>query len=1203
MRKKLLSLLALTFGLASSTWAEDVTISTPAQLTAFATRVNNGETGLNAKLTGPIDLSEVLSETVKWTPIGNSSNKYTGTFDGGGFTISGFSLTTTGKFSGFFGWADGATIKDFTIEGSINSTHEQVGGVVGRADKATISNVHSKVNITCTAYRQGGILGAQQSTGTVNIDRCTYSGTFDAQTTSGGNRGGFVGVTYNGSGAYVNITNCLFKGEVKDVTGDFGGFVGYSRGCNLTIKNCLSFGTYTNTTTPGQFIGTLNTTSRQKYEGVNYYITGNTKGAGSATEAGTLPVEVTVAQLESGEICYKLNGSTNGGTNWYQTIGTDNNPIPFSTSQRVYKKSESAYASFDVIDDKIQIGSATDLIDFAGVINTGDYTLNATLTADIPLTDWPTSIGNWSGKVACYKGHFNGGGFTIGSADFSYSTTGNYHGIFGVLSSGAIVENFTVRGTINSSHDAIGVIGFTRDTSVSIRNIHSYINITNSGTDKKAGGIVGNGNNGTTNIDRCTFSGFIRTSAKCHCGGIVGYVNNDNRAIINITNCLFDGEVTGTTGANDGSGAGGIIGYVGANPNSVVIRNCLSKGTVSGDISGQFYGAVKNAANSIMKSYYQGSAINGTADDTVTPVTLEATPVTDGQLASGEICYALNGDQSDIAFYQTIGSDANPTLDSTRERVYVSGYVCPNGIPQGDVTYSNTDETTERPHNYVNGSCSYCGELITDSNNNFLIGEETHLIWFANYVNSGHPSSNAKLTDDITLTDTWTTPIGNSTSAYTGTFDGQGNAIANFNYTSTGTGGLFGIISGATVKDFSIDGTLTVTSGTYTGVIGSSLASTVSGIHSTLTINVTGSPIGHVGGVIGTTEQGNGNYISCCSYAGTMTIADGNHNCFGGVVGYLGVDNVLNCANYGTISYAKSNCYAGGIVGYLNTESATIQNCLNTGSISYTGSDSPNTGGGAIIGYFRKTKADNVKNNYWLETSATGGSGTNTLGTIYSRTAEELASGEVAYKLGAAWYQTLGTGGDTYPTLDSSSEQVRYVGDAGYTTFYDPAKDWDLLGNAKAYIGTINGSALHLDEIEDIPANTAVIIGGTYYNKVSTTATANTTGNVLEGSTGYVVPADKNIYALAQKGNPAVVGFYPVSTGITIPAGKAYLDMTGLLVKEFFAFEFDDEATGISLMEDGRSKMEDGTIYNLAGQRLGKMQKGINIVNGKKILF
>ncbi len=43
-------------------------------------------------------------------------------------------------------------------------------------------------------------------------------------------------------------------------------------------------------------------------------------------------------------------------------------------------------------------------------------------------------------------------------------------------------------------------------------------------------------------------------------------------------------------------------------------------------------------------------------------------------------------------------------------------------------------------------------------------------------------------------------------------------------------------------------------------------------------------------------------------------------------------------------------------------------------------------------------------------------------------------------------------------------------------------------------------------------------------------------------------------------------------------------------------------ATGISLTEEGRSQMEDGAIYNLAGQRLSKTQRGINIVGGKKII-
>ena len=107
---------------------------------------------------------------------------------------------------------------------------------------------------------------------------------------------------------------------------------------------------------------------------------------------------------------------------------------------------------------------------------------------------------------------------------------------------------------------------------------------------------------------------------------------------------------------------------------------------------------------------------------------------------------------------------------------------------------------------------------------------------------------------------------------------------------------------------------------------------------------------------------------------------------------------------------------------------------------------------------------------------------------------------------------------------------------------------------------------------------------------------------MLLGSDGTKTGGD-GIYALAIKNEK--VGFYPVAASVTIPAGKAYLEYTstGSNPVKGFTFVFDeDDATGISLMEDGRSQMEGGAIYNIAGQRIQKIQKGINIVNGKKIL-
>ena len=74
------------------------------------------------------------------------------------------------------------------------------------------------------------------------------------------------------------------------------------------------------------------------------------------------------------------------------------------------------------------------------------------------------------------------------------------------------------------------------------------------------------------------------------------------------------------------------------------------------------------------------------------------------------------------------------------------------------------------------------------------------------------------------------------------------------------------------------------------------------------------------------------------------------------------------------------------------------------------------------------------------------------------------------------------------------------------------------------------------------------------------------------------------------------VGFYKAEG--TIPAGKAYFQSTSG-VKAFF---FDgDDATGISNVDANLNAND--AIYNIAGQRVQKMQKGINIINGKKVLF
>ena len=270
-----------------------------------------------------------------------------------------------------------------------------------------------------------------------------------------------------------------------------------------------------------------------------------------------------------------------------------------------------------------------------------------------------------------------------------------------------------------------------------------------------------------------------------------------------------------------------------------------------------------------------------------------------------------------------------------------------------------------------------------------------------------------------------------------------------------------------------------------------------------------------------------------------------------------------------------------------------MQNCLSIGSVTTT--NTSHNGVAAIIGNMNtSTKVDGIFNNYWLTGSSYAGNNgakASDAEAPFEVTAEQLASGEVAYKLGAAWSQLLGT--DNTPVLGTDAP-VSYVGDASYATLYDTTTGYTLNGDVKAFVAVLNTSWLDLNEIDNIPAGTPVVLKGSYYNKLAADLPAINVANNLKGTDADTV-ADGTMYILANGSNG--VGFYQATTGSTIAAGKAYYQSTSG-VKAFF---FDgDDATGIADLKDSKDSKD--LIYNLAGQRLGKMQKGINIVGGKKVL-
>ncbi|MBR6129306.1 MAG: hypothetical protein IKQ07_06720 [Bacteroidaceae bacterium] len=174
------------------------------------------------------------------------------------------------------------------------------------------------------------------------------------------------------------------------------------------------------------------------------------------------------------------------------------------------------------------------------------------------------------------------------------------------------------------------------------------------------------------------------------------------------------------------------------------------------------------------------------------------------------------------------------------------------------------------------------------------------------------------------------------------------------------------------------------------------------------------------------------------------------------------------------------------------------------------------------------------------------------------------------------------------------------VTSAGYATFCSEyAVDFTNSG-IEAFTATLNGTSLTLNAITQVPANTGVILvaegGKTAEVPTVVGSVTPVTNNCLTGVNKDTTLDPDDLILNVKNGKP---GFYRAASNTTLRAHRAYISKT-YFAGEVKDFTFDEEdATGIETIENA---VEDGAIYNMAGQRLNKMQKGINIVNGKKIL-
>ena len=402
------------------TEAEPFELKTAEHLAWFRDFVNEGNMEACAKIADDvkeIDMSTVCHKAdaekqvaeLSWTPIGNfAGNKYQGTFDGNGKTISNlYIINAASDYTGFFGYTEKGSIKNITFDNAkVKSTGDlytgilagfeelciieniktlancsvegkgHVGGIAGRAsgDIGNCEN-HAMVN---GANFVGGIVGDYMESGKSIISCANYG----VVTGTGNSVGGIAGSVDSGT-----IQNCANYGDVTG-TNYVGNLIGQGFICNL--NNVLGTGNVTATSDAdcaGLLVGNI-VNSSSTASGILAYNssakltinkieqTGNAVkaiGYGSLTyldgknEADVIKA-FTPEQLKSGEVAYLLNGSkSKGELSWYQKLGTDAYPVLVAAEgNTVYHGSftccdgtASSYSNSSSENELVHVASAT----------------------------------------------------------------------------------------------------------------------------------------------------------------------------------------------------------------------------------------------------------------------------------------------------------------------------------------------------------------------------------------------------------------------------------------------------------------------------------------------------------------------------------------------------------------------------------------------------------------------------------------------------------------------------------------------------------------------------------------------------------------------------------------------------------------------------------------------------------------------------
>ena len=477
--KRLFILLIVLLGYTAGAWAIEqdsdgyYLIGSVQDWKDFAAIVETTPT-VNAKMIADVDLGD--DQTTIGSPRNRGTLWYQGTFDGDGHTLTIAYNNTSGEvFTTPFTLIQGATIKNLHLDGTVNTSYAYGGSIasIGRGSN-TLKNIWNSVTSVCT---MGG---------------------WDQM-------GAFFGVL-DGSGASMDVIDCLFTGSMSH-PGGYSGYFSGGYGPGPHVSNCLVLGEFTGSY---GFNGTF----------TNCYL------KHASTTGVTIPTD---EQLADGTIATAL------GDGWVQ------DPLTHQPALKIF-----ATLKQDA-DGYYLIGSVQDWKNFAELVNSGTNTaVNAKMIADVDLGDDQTKIGATGAydSSPCFGGTFDGQGYTLTVAYTGISE--NYVGAPFAKINSATIKNLHVAGTINSGGFHPSVISDSWGTST-IENVWSSLVITSTrGGWVECGGIVGCMKNGNLTIRDCLFTGSITASGGYN-GCFVGYKDGGTGTIIN---CLSLGTFSYPNGYN-----------------------------------------------------------------------------------------------------------------------------------------------------------------------------------------------------------------------------------------------------------------------------------------------------------------------------------------------------------------------------------------------------------------------------------------------------------------------------------------------------------------------------------------------------------------------------------------------------------------------------------------------------------------------------